>query len=121
MAYYLSFTIIVVAALWVVILFAAFFGKLIGTVLPLLKNTRKRLEQSGVIADAVILKMEKTGTLINNRPQVRLQMKVQPDKGRNFVAEISDFDAKTDLAILRTGSVVKVKYNPNNFKELILL
>jgi len=121
MEYFLSFTIIVAAAVWMGLLLLAFSGKLIATLLPLLRNNRKRLEQTGVVADAVILKMEKTGLLINNRPQVRLQMKVQPDKGRNFVAEISDNGHITDLALIRTGSVVKVKYNPNNFKELILL
>ena len=107
--------------IWAGIMTISFVIKLLSPILPLLRFNRKRLEQSGVVAEALVLKMEKTGLLTNNKHQVKLQMQVQPDKGRNFVAEINEILCGADLSAVRAGSIVRVKYNPKNFKEIILL
>src|SRR5689334_9062270 len=57
-------------------------------------------------AEAIILRIDL------NKSRIRLQMQVQPDKGRNFVAEIEDVFMHFNLSVLKTGSVVKVQYNP---------
>ena len=121
MGYFLSFTIIVAASLWVGIMVLFFSTKLLSSVLPMLRSNKNRIDRQGVEAEAVILKLEITGVMIGDQPEVKLQMRVQPDKGRNFIAEIRKVMERKELAVMRSGSVVKVKYDPNNYRQLILL
>jgi len=118
MEHFLSISIIVAVVVLGVILALFCACKLLSPVFPLFRNNKKP-EHSGVIAEALVLKLEITGLYVNNQPQVKLQMQVQPDRGRNFIAEVNE--VLYDLSALRAGSIVKVKYNPKNFKELILL
>jgi hypothetical protein len=111
MEYFISFTIIVAAGLWVGILLVFFSGKLITTIYQQLFNARKNLEQSGVVAEAVILKLERKG-MQQDRLRVKLQVQVQPDRGRNFIAELVEVRRAGEWSSLHTGSLVKVKYNP---------
>lgn len=93
------------------------------TLIPLLKVSRmkKRLMQEGVEAEAVLLNMEQTGLYVNNQPQIKLQVQVQPNSGRNFVSEVREVLTLIDLSQLRIGSTLKVKYNPANTKEVMVL
>jgi len=63
-------------------------------------------------AEAIILRVELKNYPNDHKSRIRLQMQVQPDKGRNFVAEMEDVLIHFNLSILKTGSVVKVQYNP---------
>lgn len=72
-------------------------------------------------AKAVILAIEQTGLFMNHQPQIKMQMQVIPDKGRNFVAEVKQVVSFVDLARIRTGATVKVKYNPSNTKEVVVV
>jgi len=72
-------------------------------------------------AVAVVLKIELTSPSANRQANVTLQMQVLPDKGRNFVAEMQELLDAKELAELRTGASVKVKYNPANLKEIALI
>ena len=114
MEIFLSVTFLVAGTIWVGFLLAALFGKLIMHLLP---GGSSKWPANGVEAEAIVLKMEPTGLYINKQPQVRLQMQVQPDKGRNFVIEIDTISPPA----VKTGGVVRVKYNPRNYKELLLL
>lgn len=93
------------------------------TLFPLLQTGRmkKRLLREGEEADAVLLNIEQTGLFINNRPQIKLQVQVHPPSGRNFVSEVREVLSLIDLSQLRIGSNLKVKYNPANTKEVIVL
>jgi hypothetical protein len=110
----LSVTFIVAGTIWIGFLLAALFGKLLIHMLP---GRSSKWPANGVEAEAIVLKMEPTGLYINKKPQVRLQMQVQPDKGRNFVIEI-DTVSPPDV---KTGGMIRVKYNPRNYKELLFL
>jgi hypothetical protein len=121
MSYFLSFTIVIAAGLWIGIMVLFFSTKLLSTVLPLLRSNKKRINRNGIVAEAVILKMEEIGSLFNDHSMIRLQMRVQPDKGRNFIAEIEKVMEKDKLAMIRSGTIVKVKYDPNNYRQLVLL
>ena len=110
----LSVTFIVAGTIWIGFLLAVLLGKMI---LHLLPGHSSKWPANGVEAEAIVLKMEPTGIYINQLPQVRLQMQVQPDKGRNFVIEIDTVSPP----VVKTGGVVRVKYNPHNYKELLLL
>ena len=75
----------------------------------------------GVEAEAVLLNMEQTGLYVNNHPQIKLQVEVQPLAGRNFVSEVREVLTLIDLSQLRIGSTLKVKYNPLNTNEVIVI
>jgi hypothetical protein len=110
----LSITFIVAGVIWAGFLLAALFGKLLVHFWP--RRTSK-WPFNGVEAEAIILNIEPTDIVINDHPQVRMQMQVQPDKGRNFVVEI---ETNSPTAV-KTGGVVRVKYNPHNYRELLLV
>lgn len=112
----ISITFIIVGSVWIGILVTAIFGKLISGLFGSRKSYLK-WPANGIEAEAIVLKMEPTGLYINKLPQVRLQMQVQPDKGRNFVIEI---DTVSPPAV-KTGATIKVKYNPRNYKELLMM
>jgi hypothetical protein len=76
---------------------------------------------SEVEARAVILTVEETGVYMNHHPLIKLQMQVLPDRGRNFVVEIREVVSYMDLAEFRTGTTVRVKYNPENVRAATLL
>jgi hypothetical protein len=65
--------------------------------------------------------MEQTGLYVNNQPQIKLQVQVHPNTGRNFVSEVREVLTLIDMSQLRVGSTLKVKYNPANTKEVMVL
>lgn len=93
------------------------------TLFPLLKKRKlnRYLIKEGTEAEATLLNMEQTGMYVNNLPQVKLQLQVQPGIGRNFVAETSEILSFIDLAHIKVGNTVRVKYNPMNNKEIMLV
>jgi hypothetical protein len=88
---------------------------------PSAKVGSKRQVLEGEVAKAIVLAIEQTGLFMNHRPQVKMQMQVIPDRGRNFVVEIKEIVSYVELATIRTGSTVLVKFNPSNLKEIELL
>lgn len=107
----------------IIIVLAILYFVLSRTLFPLLQinQMKKRLMRQGIEADAVLLNMEQTGLYVNNQPQIKLQVQVQPLTGRNFVSEIREVLTLIDLSQLRIGSTLKVKYNPVNTKEVMVL
>lgn len=90
---------------------------------PFLKaeKLRRRLCKEGIVAEAVLVGMEQTGRYINNLPQVKLQMKVSTGSGRHIMSETREVMSLMDMAQLRPGCILKVKYNPCNMKEIMLV
>ena len=84
-------------------------------------NFQKHQENYLLEAKAIVLDVELTGLYLNHQAQVKLQMQVLPDRGRNFVTEIKELFAVAELAKLQTGNTMKVKYNPANTKEIALV
>jgi hypothetical protein len=117
----ISLTLMIAGTVWIGLLLAALFGRLIISLLPGHSNNKDNWAANAVEAEAIVLEMEQTGLYVNKLPQVRLQMQVQPDKGRNFIAEINTVLAGIDPGVIKAGGIVKVKYNPVNYKELVLL
>lgn len=83
-------------------------------------SRKVRLPQT-IQSSAIILAIEQTGVYMNNKPLVKLQMQVIPDKGRNFIAEVKEVLSSFDIKNLRNGSTVTVKYNVANVKEIALV
>ena len=95
--------------------------KLITLTFELKSKSTKRVMQNGIEADAIVLDLQLTGLQIGNQPQVAIQVQVQPDKSRNFVTEMKETLSFADIHELHTGCHVRVKYNPHNHKEIVLL
>ena len=93
------------------------------TIIPRIKQARSsvRLARNGAEAEAVILSIERTGRYVNNEPLVKMLIKVQPVARRNFVAEISGVFTLMDLSTMRTGSILKVRYNPSDTREVMVV
>lgn len=112
------FTIVIITIATAILYFV--FSR---TLFPLLQisKMKKKLMKEGIEADAVLLNMEQTGLYVNNQPQIKLQVQVQPLTGRNFVSEIREVLTLIDLSQLRIGTTLKVKYNPENTKEVMVV
>ena len=82
---------------------------------------KKKLAAEGIEAEAVLLNMQQTGLYVNNMPQVKLQIQVQPMSGQNFVTEAKEVLSFVDLAQLHIGGTLVVKYNPSNLKDVMLV
>lgn len=95
------FSIIIIVAVAALLYFV--FSR---TLFPLLKTRqmKKRLMNEGVEAEAVLLNMEQTGLYVNNQPQIKLQVQVQPPIGRNFASEVREVLTLIALSRLRTCS-----------------
>ena len=93
------------------------------TVLPLMQKAKqnKRLMEEGIPAKAIILNMQQTGLYVNNLPQIKLLMQVHPQTGRNFITEAKEVLSFVDLSQMHIGSTLKIKYNPSNVKEVIVV
>ena len=111
-------TIAFISTTCLIILFA-----LSKTLLPVFRIAmiNRRLVRDGVEADAVLLNIEKTGLYINKQPQMKMQLQVHPVTGRNFVSETKEVVNLMDLHRLQIGGTLKVKYNPANIKEVMIV
>jgi hypothetical protein len=91
--------------------------------LPYLKKriAKSMLLRKGREAYAVVLDIEVTSCYIDKFLQVRMLLKVQPFTGRNFVAETKQAISPLSLSQLKAGSCLKIKYNPRNLKEVIVV
>lgn len=93
------------------------------TIFPRMRQVRsnRRLMRGGAEAEAIILRIERTGRYIDNEPMVKLLLKVQPVTRLHFVTEIREVITVMDLSQLRTGTMLKVRYNPANTREVMLV
>jgi len=117
----ISLTFMIAGTIWIGLLLAALFAKMILSLLPGQQHNKEKWPDNAVEAEAIVLKMEQTGLYTNKLPQVKLQMQVQPDKGRNFIAEINTVLSGIEPGAIKEGGTVWVKYNPVNYKEMVLL
>lgn len=86
--------------------------------LQIAMKRRKRRSPEAVMTEAVVLSCQQTGLYINGQPQLKLQLQVLPDNGRNFVAEIISVSAKETI---NAGVKIRVSFNPANHREVKLI
>lgn len=82
------------------------------------KARMRRVAKNGVEAKAVLLNINYSDDSVKKMQQVRLQVQVYPETGRNFVTEIPDFSDTVNK--YRIGDSFIVKYNPVNTEELVI-
>ena len=82
----------------------------------------KKVEAQGKQATATILSVKNTGVVINNTiAVVKLQLRVEPPDEAPFeVSQEKEVSMITGLRGYDPGTMVKVKYDPNNKHHLII-
>ena len=79
----------------------------------------QQLAQTGVDATAEVLAVQDTGATVNMNPVVILTLKVKPDKGDEF--QTAGQLMVSRLAIPRSGDQIKIKYNPDNKAQFVIV
>jgi hypothetical protein len=78
------------------------------------------LAQSGLEASAEVLGIQDTGTLINMNPVVVLKLKVMPMVG-GMEFETTGQSMVSKIAIPRVGDKIKIKYNPADPSQIVVM
>lgn len=85
------------------------------------EDRKRKILTEGVQAKAKVLHIHPTGEYLNNLPEFHVQVQIQPENGAGFVAEITEALPYTKYDLLRNGSQVDVKYDPDYYERVILL
>ena len=72
------------------------------------------LIKSGIQAPAVILNAEDTGASMNDNPQVRLTLQVNPVDRPSFQAVTTTFVSRIRIGMITPGSPAMVRFDPND-------
>jgi hypothetical protein len=78
------------------------------------------LAQAGMDASAEVVAIEDTGALINMNPVVKLTLKVKPSMGMPAFDTTGE-TAVSKIAIPRKGDSVKIKYNPADASQFVVM
>lgn len=71
---------------------------------------KKRIRQTGIPAEAVVLRLRTTGTRFNDLPLVKIDLTVQPDSGTPFNAATGYLLSDYELSQMLPGMRVPVYY-----------
>lgn len=85
------------------------------------KKTSRGFYGNSIDADAIILSIHLTGICIKNEIQAIIQLQVLPEMGKSFVSETKEMLSATEYTQLQPGTKIRVKYNPGNLKEIMIL
>jgi hypothetical protein len=80
----------------------------------------KKLLEEGVAAQATIIKIWDTGITLNDNPQVGMLLEVQPPDKEPFRVEMKSIISRIALPQIQPGSVVPVRYDPDNPSKITL-
>lgn len=89
--------------------FGFFFGTLFVT-----GAANQRVVSRGKRAKADILRIQDTGTTVNENPLVQLSLNVKPQNGAPFEADVEQVVSRLDVPRLQPGETIDVKYLPGN-------
>lgn len=78
-----------------------------------------QLAQTGADAEAEVLSIQDTGATVNMNPVVILALKVKPAAGAEF--QTAGQMMVSRLAIPRAGDKIKIKYNPENTAQFVIV
>ncbi len=83
-------------------------------------NQNSTVLKTGVSAPAVILNAEDTGTTMNDSPQVRLTLQVNPAFGPSFQAVTTTFVGRLQVGMITPGAPCTVRYNPSDMTKVAI-
>jgi hypothetical protein len=78
------------------------------------------LAMSGIEGSASVVSVEDTGKLINMNPVVKLSLKVTPSMGMPAFDTVGE-TMVSKIAIPRKGDTIKIKYNPADPKQFVVV
>jgi len=81
-------------------------------------NQNSAVLKTGISAPAVILNAEDTGTTMNESPQVRLTLQVNPAFGPSFQAVTTTFVGRLQVGMITPGAPVTVRYDPADMTKV---
>ena len=81
-------------------------------------NQNSAVLKTGISAPAVILNAEDTGTTMNDSPQVRLTLQVNPAFGPSFQAVTTTFVGRLQVGMITPGAPCTVRYNPSDMTKV---
>jgi hypothetical protein len=85
-----------------------------------MQKSGNMLAMTGLEASAEVVEIQDTGTLINMNPVVKLTLKVSPPMGMPGF-DTSGNSVVSKIAIPRKGDTIKIKYNPANPSEFVVM
>jgi len=85
------------------------------------RKRHQKILANGIESEAIVIEIGPTGMYVNNDPQLKVQIQVEPQKGRNFVAEIKQVVPQVDFNLLHSGSRIIVKYDPTYPGQAVLM
>ncbi|MEO8769797.1 MAG: hypothetical protein ABI402_06925 [Ferruginibacter sp.] len=95
---------------------------IIGGLIFLLNKKKKAFfHEASIDADAIILSIHLTGICIKDEIQAVIQLQVLPEMGKSFVSEIKEMLSAIEYTQTQPGIKIRVKYDPRNFKEMVIL
>jgi len=68
----------------------------------------------------VILNAEDTGTTMNDSPQVRLTLQVNPAFGPSFQAVTTTFVGRLQVGMITPGAPCTVRYDPSDMTKIAI-
>ncbi len=83
-------------------------------------NQSNKLLTTGVPAQARVLQLADTGVRLNDNPQVKLVLEVQPLGQPAYQVEIASFVSMLKLAQIQPGNIVNVRYDPADPSKVAL-
>jgi len=98
------------------VLLPAWMGK------RMLTNARKaaELQARGVPAYAEVTDLATTGMSVNDVPQYRIELRVQPEGGEPVKAQVEKLMGPVDAAKLQPGTIVPVLVDPEDPTQVII-
>jgi hypothetical protein len=108
--------------LGILVLVVLIVGSLAFAFLPELLRARKRdaLLRDGSDAIATIVRLDETGDVYNDQPEVRVTLVVQPAEGEAWQAEVVQVLSAVELVGFQIGAEVPVKYDPAKPRDVAL-
>ena len=85
-----------------------------------MQKSGNMLAMTGLEASAEVVAIQDTGTLINMNPVVTLTLKVTPTMGMPAF-DTTGNSVVSKIAIPRKGDTIKIKYNPANPSEFVVM
>ena len=79
----------------------------------------EQLAQTGADATAEVIAIQDTGATVNMNPVVLLTLKVTPKSGEAF--QTAGQLMVSRLNVPRPGDQIKIKYNPENITQFVIL
>jgi hypothetical protein len=75
---------------------------------------------TGIRAPALVLEVATTGVTVNQSPQVRIGVQVQPADGPTFPAQLTAYVSIVAIPRIQPGCIITVRYDPTDHSKVAM-